>query len=67
MMAVDVQRRCMCLGALQMFCSVLQGITGVLQYMARVMLCIAVSYSVLQCSAVQCSVLQCVAVQCSVL
>jgi len=67
MMAVDVQRRCTCLGVLQVFRSVLQGVTGVLQYMAGVMLCIAVCYGVLRCVAVQCSVLQCVAVQCSVL
>ena len=63
MMAVDVRRRCTCLGVLQVFRSVLQGVTGVLQYMAGVMLCIAVCYGVLRCGAVQCAV-QCVAVCC---
>jgi len=67
MMAVDVQRRGTCFGLLQVFCSVLQGVTGVLQYMAGVKLCVAMCCSFLRCVAVQCNVLQCVAVQCSVL
>ena len=47
-MAVDVRRRGTCLGVLQVLCSVLQGVTGVLQYMAGVMLCVAVCFGVLQ-------------------
>ena len=47
-MAVDVRRRGTCLGVLQVSCSVLQGVTGVLQYMSGVMLCVAVCFGVLQ-------------------
>jgi len=62
---------------LQVCCSVLQCVTGVLRYVAgcyRVLQCVAVCdrcvavcCSVVQCVAVCCSVLQCVAVCCGML
>jgi hypothetical protein len=42
-----------CLGVLQVFRGVLQGVTCVLQYMTGVMLCVAVCCGVFQCVAVQ--------------
>ena len=58
LMAVDKRRRDTCLEVLQMLRNMLQGVTGVLQYMAGVMLCVAVCCSVSQCVTVYYRVLR---------